>query len=381
VPVTATDRRLDNGIVSVSLGDDGCVHSLRIRDREGDREVIAAGARGGLPQLHPDLPIEYDAWDIEEYHRHRVEDLDGVDSIELVDAGPLVARVAVRRSFRSSTLTQTYVVRAGSARVDVELEIDWAERNQLLKFAWPVDVHADHVVRHVQYGHVRTPIHTNTTWDAARFEVCAHHWIDVGEPGFGVALLNDGRYGHDVTRTRGPHGESTTTMRLTLLKGATYPDPRADLGRHRVTCSVLAHPGKFRKEGLIAEGYRLNTPVRFAAGEAVSGVATHQRDPVVRVDHPAVVVEAVKAAEDGSGDVVVRLYESFGGRATATVQVPSGFSNARLTDFLEEDPPPDPAPHLEVLDGTSLRLSLRPFQIATIVLRLGTPGASRPVRS
>ncbi|HKY15708.1 MAG TPA: glycoside hydrolase family 38 C-terminal domain-containing protein [Microthrixaceae bacterium] len=374
-PVTVGDRTLDNGLVRVTLGDDGCVHSFIAwgTPEAPGREVIASGARGALPQLHPDLPLEYDAWDIEEYHRHRVTDLDEVDAIEVVEAGPLVGRIRVTRSFRSSTLTQTYVLRAGSSRLDVEIDVDWAERNQLLKLAWPVDVQADDVIRHVQFGHIRTPIHTNTTWDAARFEVCAHQWIDVGEPGFGVALLNDGRYGHDVTRTRGPRGEPTTTMRLTLLKGAIYPDPRADLGQHRVTCAVLPHAGKFRKEGLIAEGYRLNVPIRVADGSAGVG-SSPDAGQVVSVDDDAVVVEAVKPAEDGSGDLVIRCYESFGGRATATVQVPWEFWAARLTDFLEDDPPPEPRPHLEVIDAHTIRVSLRPFQIATVRLE----GIRRP---
>ena len=190
-------------------------------------------------------------------------------------------------------------------------------------------MHANDVTRHIQYGHLKTPIHTNTTWDAARFELCAHHWIDVGEPGFGVALLNDGRYGHDVTRTRGPDGEPTTTLRLTLLKGAIWPDPRADLGRHSVTCAVLPHAGRFRKEGVVAEGYRLNMPVRVVD----RGRDDQQDYAFVTVDHPAVVVEAVKAAEDGSGDMIVRCYESFGGRAEATLAFDRWFPLISWPDF------------------------------------------------
>ncbi len=201
----------------------------------GDRLRLAEG----LLQLHPDLPVEYDAWDIDEYYRRNVTDLDAVDRFEVTDRGPLVARVRVERSFRSSTVSQTYELRAGSPRLDVHLDVDWQERNHLLKLAWPVDVHANDVTRHIQYGHLKTPIHTNTTWDAARFELCAHHWIDVGEPGFGVALLNDGRYGHDVTRTRGPDGEPTTTMRLTCSRapsGRTRA-PTSGATRSRVRCS------------------------------------------------------------------------------------------------------------------------------------------------
>jgi alpha-mannosidase len=365
-PVTVesspTGHVLDNGLVRVAIGTDGCVHSYVVSDT--GRDVIAPGDRGGLPQIHPDLPLEYDAWDIEAYDRRTVRDIDEVSDMSVTDDGPLVARVRVHRTFDDSSLTQTYELRAGSPRLDIHLDIDWHERDRLLKLAFPVDVYANDVNRHIQYGHVRTPIHTNTSWDAARFELCAHHWIDVGEPGFGVALLNDGRYGHDVTRTMsdGPHPAPTTTMRLTLLKGARFPDPRADLGRHRVTCALLPHTGRFRKEGVIVDGYRMNHPVRAV----IDGAASTTAEPLVSVDTPSVIVEAVKAAEDGSGDLVVRCYESHGGRADAVLRFDRPVNAVRLTDFLEDDPPPAPEPRLDAVDEHSFRLSLRPFQIATM---------------
>jgi alpha-mannosidase len=365
-PVTVTSSSaahvLDNGLVRVEIGRDGCVHSYVVL--ETGRDVIPAGDRGALPQLHPDLPLEYDAWDLEAYDRRTQWEIDDVRELTVTDDGPLVARVRVRREFDESTLSQTYELRAGSPRLDIHLDIDWHERDRLLKLAFPIDVYANDVNRHIQYGHVRTPIHTNTTWDAARFEVCAHHWIDVGEPGFGVALLNDGRYGHDVMRTWSGDEEAahTTTMRLTLLKGARFPDPRADLGRHHVTCALLPHTGRFRKQGVIVEGYRLNHPVRAV----IDGAAATMAEPVVRVDRPAVIVEVVKAAEDGSGDVIVRCYESHGGRADARLSFDRPIGEVRLTDFLEEDPPPAPQPRLEIEDEHTVRLSLRPFQIATL---------------
>jgi alpha-mannosidase len=353
---------LDNGVLRVTLDADGCVTSLR-HLRSG-RETLAAGARGGLLQLHHDLPFEYDAWDIEEYYRRRVTDLDGPATIEVLERGPAVARVRVTRAFRASRAVLTYELRAGSPRVDVGVELDWHERDHLLKVSWPVDVHTGDVARHIQYGHVRTPIHTNTSWDHARFEVCAHQWIDVGEPGFGVALLSDSRYGYDVTRTRGDDGASSTTMRLTAVKGPRFPDPLADEGHHAFTMSVMPHAGKFRKEGVVAEGYRLEVPVRVVGPVASDDAVVPE--PVVAVDHDAVVVEAVKAAEDGSGDLVVRAYESFGGRATTLVRFDREVLDVRATDFLEEDAPPAPAPGVELVDVRTARLTLRPFQIATL---------------
>ena len=364
--VTATARSLSNGVISVTFGDDGSVTSLRHLDT--GREAVAPGERANTWHLHHDLPLEFDAWDIEPYYRNRVTDLAAIDTIDLVDAGPLVGRIRVTRSFRSSRLVETFELRAGSPRLDVTVELDWHERDHLLKVAWPIDVSTTDVVRHIQYGHIRTPIHTNTTWDTARFELCAHHWIDVGEAGFGVALLNNGRYGHDVTRTRTAEGAPTTTMRLTVVKGAQYPDPLADLGEHRFTYSLMPHAGKLRKAGVLAEGYRLNLPVRaVAAGGDGHRVAA----PVVSVDNSSVVVEAVKAAEDGSGDLIVRMWESFGGQVATGVRFAQPITAARLTDALEDGEPPSPAPVLTGIDDASVQVSLRPFQIATLRV---TPG-------
>ncbi len=371
----ATDEGavLDNGLVRVEVGPAGEVTSL-VHAATG-RDAIAPGQAGNRWIIHRDHPIEYDAWDIEEYDRRSPRHLDEVESVEVVETGPLVASVRVVRRFDSSRTTETITLRAGSERVDVSVDLDWQERHRLLKVEWPVDVLTTEVVRHVQFGHHSTPVHRNTSWDQARFELCAHHWIDVGEAGFGVSLLNDGRYGHDVSRDRDETGRAFTTMRLTVAKGADYPDPEADRGRHTFTYAVLPHAGDVVSAGVVAEGYRLNTPVRVAGPAATSGRAGSGAvpAPIVTVDHPAVVVEAVKLAEDGSGDVIVRCYESSGGRAEATLTAAVPFGAARLTDALEDGQPPQPAPELDVA-GRSLHLRLSPFQIATV--RLSTQDAT-----
>ncbi|MFP3786328.1 glycoside hydrolase family 38 C-terminal domain-containing protein, partial [Burkholderia sp. SIMBA_024] len=114
---------------------------------------------------------------------------------------------------------------------DLDFDIDWHERRHLLKLAFPLDVHADRSAAETQFGHVFRPTHTNTSWDAARFEISAHRWIHVAEPGYGVAIANESTYGHDVSRTTRADGGSTTTVRLSLLRAPVFPDPEADLGR------------------------------------------------------------------------------------------------------------------------------------------------------
>ncbi|HKS98815.1 MAG TPA: glycoside hydrolase family 38 C-terminal domain-containing protein, partial [Rugosimonospora sp.] len=353
-PVTVTDRVLDNGIVRVELDPDGLFAA--VRDLAAGREVLAAGSRGNLLQLHPDLPSHWDAWDVGRHYRRVWTDLTTVDSIEVVEAGPLVGAVRVERSFGASRISQTVYLRAGSARIEVATDLDWHEREKILKVAFPLDVHADRTAAEIQFGHVFRPTHTNTSWDAARFEVYAHRWIHAGEPGYGVALLTDSTYGYDATRGLNPGGGVMTSVRLSLVRAPRSPDPHADQGRHRFRYALL--PGAGIAEA-VGEAYALNLPLRITPGAGTPPGA------LVTVDSPAVAVESVKLADDRSGDVVVRLYESLGGRATARLRPGFALAGACLTDLLER-----PLPHGALAAGPdgALALALRPFQVVTLRL-------------
>ncbi|MFI2347785.1 alpha-mannosidase [Streptomyces sp. NPDC019443] len=350
-PVTVTDRVLDNGLVRVEFAEDGTLAS--VRDLAADREVLAAP--GNLLRLHSDLPNYWDAWDIDKHYQNRFTDLLDAESVTVTAAGPLLGAVRVERAFgKGSRIVQTITVRAGSRRIDVETEIDWHEAEKILKAAFPIDVRADRSTAEIQFGHVHRPTHTNTSWEAARFEVYGHRWVHVGEPGYGVAVINDSTYGHDVTRTTRDDGGTTTTVRLSLVRAPRVPDPEADQGTHRFTYALL--PGA-TVEDAIAEGYALNLPLRVAQ-------TARNIEPLVSVDNPAVTVEAVKLADDRSGDVVVRLYECLGGRAKATLRTGFPLAGAQVTDLLERPLPDEP---VTVVDG-GVSLTLRPFQILTLRL-------------
>lgn len=342
---TLTETTLDNGLVRVLIGVDGTLTS--VVDHRVDRECLAAP--GNVLQLFPDHPNTYDAWDIEAHTlRQEPELLTGVESIDVVEDHPLRAAVCVRRRFGRSSIDQTYVLRAGSSRLDVETEVEWHENEKLLKAAFPLDVRADDARYDVQFGHVRRPTHRNTSWDDARFEVCGHFWADVAEPDFGVAVLNDGKYGHDCVGD--PRG---STMRLTLLRATNYPDPDADRGAHRFTYSLLPHGETLAP--VLAESWALNLPPRLTTGE--------QRRSIVAVGHPGVVVTAVKAADDGSGDVVVRLHEALGGRARAALSV-----GVRIESWVECDLLERPTGEPEDV-GPPPTVDLRPFEVRTLRLR------------
>jgi len=357
-----TGLQMDNGRLMVTIDDAGlltlCLATGTTRD------ALAPGQRGNLLQLHPDFPTEYDAWDLDESYRRQVLDIDQVDSIEVLDEGPLVARVRVARSFRSSKVVQTYELRAGSPRLDIVTEIDWHERDHVLKASFPLDVHTDQLTREIQFGHVTTAIHTNTSWDAARFEVCAHQWVDASEFGFGVALLNDAKYGYDAARTRTEDDRPSTTVRLTLLRGAQYPDPHADEGHHSFTYSLMPHRGDFRDAGVIQQGHALNLPLRVLRGGADAGPAG-EVSAVVVADHPGVTVAAVKPADDDSGDLIVRVHEAWGMRGPAGLHFGFEPSAVAVVDLLEE--PNDKIPDLWFAQlGSTVLVELLPFQVVTV---------------
>ncbi|MBG6058586.1 alpha-mannosidase [Cryobacterium sp. MP_M5] len=351
---TADGIVLANGLVAVTIDADGLFSSLR--DLGAGRELIPAGERGNLLQLHRDTPTQWDAWDIDQHYKRTATRLTAADAVEVVRDSAEVAEVRVSRSFGASHVVQLISLAAGARSIDLALSIDWHERQKLLKLAFPLDLHAERAASEIQFGHVYRATHANTSWDAARFETCAHRWVHVGEPGYGVAVANDSTYGHDITRDTDAAGHSATTVRLSLLRAAVFPDPTADQGEHalRVSIRLGATIGD-----AVAEGYRLNLPLR-----TVAGVATGRIDPLFEVDNPAVVIEAVKLAEDRSGDVVVRLYEAHGGRTTARVIPRFETTEVTETDLLER--PLADARAVFSADGGALVLELRPFQLVTL---------------
>ncbi|MFH0515881.1 alpha-mannosidase [Streptomyces sp. M41] len=355
-PVSVSGRVLDNGLLRVEIAEDGTLAS--VFDIRANREVLAE--QGNLLRLHTDLPNYWDAWDIDKHYKNRCTDLLETEAVTVVEEGPLLGAIRVSRAFgKGSRITQTITVRAGSPRIDFETEIDWHETEKILKAGFPVDIRAPHSSAEIQFGHIQRPTHTNTSWEAARFEVSGHRWVHIAEPGYGVAVINDSTYGHDVSRTVREDGGTTTRVSLSLVRAPRVPDPEADQGRHRFTYALL--PGASIADA-VAEGYALNLPLRIAD-------AAGAPEPVVSVTGDGVTVEAVKLADDRSGDVVVRLYESRGGRATGTVRPGFPLAEAQVTDLLERPLEEAVEEAVELTGDGGVSVTLRPFQVLTLRLR------------
>jgi len=259
------------------------------------------------------------------------------------------------RRFGESRISQVIRLAAGAPFVEFETVVDWHETNRLLKVAFPVDVRSLRATYEIQFGHVERPTHANTSWDVARFEVCAHKWADLSEPGYGVALLNDAKYGYDI---RG------NVIRLSLLRAPTWPDPVADRGTQRFCYRLLPHAGDLRSAGVIDAGYDLNVPLRPVRVDPSPGTAAPVAS-LLSVSSPNAVIETVKRADGDPRALVVRMYEAWGRRGPVTLRAPWPIARATATDLLEREQ------RAVAADGDAVTVELAPFEIATLKLEPG----------
>lgn len=329
---------------------DGAGLLVSLVDVASGRELIRPGSPGMVLQLFRDTPRQWDAWDIDRETLATPREVLDVDDLEIdVDGESLV----IQRSVGDSRIVQRVRMRAETGSLEIGLEIDWQEREKLLKVAFPLDLRTDRATSEIQYGHVHRSVHENTSWDRARFETAAQRWVHVGEPGVGVVIANDVAYGHDIRTHADAGGRPIVVPRVSLLRSARFPDPEADRGHHEFTLSVRIVD---TLEGAVEEGYRLQLPLRTARGGG-------EVEPLLRIDAPAVIAEAVKLADDGSGDLIVRCYESLGARAVATLATTFDWDAVTEVDLLER---PIPGERVVEAGAGQVVLALPAFTIATL---------------
>ncbi|WP_053372297.1 alpha-mannosidase [Paenibacillus sp. FJAT-27812] len=345
--VSATGRVLENDLLAITFAEDFTIVS--IIDKEHGREVIPQGQKANELSLYHD---EGDAWDIkQDYRQTRGVALKPAESGAFQD-GPTVGLQLVYR-FGKSTLTQKVILTHGSRRIDFSTKVDWQESAKMLRTSFPVAIRSDSASCEIQFGYLKRPTHRNTMWDYAKDEICAHQWMDLSEPDYGVALLNDSKYGHRAYQN---------VLDLNLLRSTSYPDPEADLAEHEFTYSLYPHKGDHVQAQVYKRGYELNVPlrsVRVNAGDAASKLP--EAKSFISVEHPNVMVETVKQAED-SDDLIVRLYETAGTHLKTTISIDMNLSEAWLADMMET-----PSARLQAEDG-AFQLSFTPFEITTIRL-------------
>jgi alpha-mannosidase len=338
---------IENDLVRVEVGADGTLH--RVFDREAEREVLAGRANGLW--AYTDKPRNWEAWDVEEGYEGEGEEIPA-GGVEVVEEGPLRASVRVARRWRDSRIRQTYRLLSGSRRLDVETWVDWHERRVLLRALFPLNVRSHEATSETMFGAQRRPTHRNTGWDAARFEVSAHRFCDLSEPGYGVALMNDGKYGHSA---------KGNVLGISLLRSPLYPDPLADEGEHRFTYSLYPHPGDWTAAGVAREAFALNSPL-----VPVRGGEPPAESSFVETEGVELALAGLKRSEDGEA-VILRLYEPHGARGPTRLRFPGGLKGAEKTNLLEDRG----GTPVEV-EGGRVELEVRPFEVVTLRLEPGT---------
>ena len=336
---------LENDLVRITFNNIGEITS--IYDKANQCEL----SRGLCNQLrmYQDIPSAFDAWDLDSMYRQTPVDLSDEAEIEVLEEGPLFARLVIRRSLNQSTMEQTITLRRGSRRVDFHTVIDWQERHKLLKVNFPVDYHVKDALHEIQFGYLPRPTHTSRQIDQDQFEVPNQKWTALAELNRGFAVLNDGKYGVDVMGS---------SINLTLLKSPLAPDMHADRGRQEFTYAFYFWDSPFMESDLVQQGYELNVPLLVYDGAAGS-------QSLFELDAPNIILDTVKPAEDGSEqDLVLRFYESMGTRTRVCLSTQFPVSAAYQTDMLETVIDP-----VEVVAG-QLLLEFRPFEIKTLRLTI-----------
>ncbi|WP_211746113.1 glycoside hydrolase family 38 C-terminal domain-containing protein [Paenibacillus sp. Marseille-Q4541] len=345
---SSVERTLENDIFTIKFDENGAICS--IFDKVETRNVIPQGYEGNALRIYHDGG---DAWDFpHDYSADSGMRLTLIDVNMLTD-GPR-AGLIFDYIYGESKLSQIVVLTEGSRRIDFETVVDWKEDDKMLRTSFPVDVRSDSVHCEIQFGNLSRPTHRNTMWDFAKDEICAHQWIDLSEPDYGVALLNDCKYGH---RAR------NNILDLNLLRSSSYPDPDADRSAHTFTYSLYPHQGDHVQAEIYRRGNELNIPLRLVSLAAPSDQAQNLLPDTIsllQIEHPHVMVESVKKAED-SDDMIIRLYETSGSRIQTTIRTGFDMSEAWIVDLMETIISP-----LQVNKDTEIALSFTPFEIVTL---------------
>lgn len=317
-----------------------------IYDREADREILAEGKCGNVLQVFEDKPRCFDAWELESTHHDKMDTVEDL-RVLFVEENALGIFVTFKWNYHKSVISQRMCLYHSKKRIDFKTEVEWQEQQKLLKAAFPVGIRAVDARFDIQFGNIRRPITRNTGWEAAKFEVVAHKWADISETGYGIAILNDCKYGHDILED---------TLRLTLIKSAIDPDYRADLGFHEFTYALYPHREEWYESELEKEAFDLNNPLAAVPGKILLG-----RESFLRFSEDNISVDCIKQAE-GSDEVIVRFHEFTGARKTVTLNSCLPVKGWCECSLMEEP--------LEAYKTEPVQLPVKPYEIKTILLRL-----------
>lgn len=343
---SVNQREIETPYYSLSLNQYGQI--TRLFDKEYVREVLPEGERANVLQMFEDKPLDNDAWDIDIFYQQKMREVTDLTKFEVTECGALRLVVHMEWKYMNSLIVQDMILYSKDRRIDFKTYVDYHENHQLLKAAFPVDIRSTYGTYDVQYGNVRRPNHWNTSWDQARFESVAHRWADLSEHNYGVSLLNDCKYGHDI---------KDNVMRISLLKAATHPDHKQDQGEHEFTYAILPHGGDFVEGRTVQEAFDLNESMRALPGRTELGY-----DSFVAFDSDEVELDAVKKSEDGDS-IVIRFHEFAGARHHVTVKPGFPYQSWTEADLRER-------PLEDGFRKEKIKMAVKPYEIKTILIKL-----------
>ena len=317
---------------------------LEMLCKETGVDVLAGPAN--VLEIYDDQPNRWEAWDVDIMHGETRSEIPAACDHGIVRQDPLRAEIRFEYAVgQSSQLSQTVRLDADAKLLRFDCHADWRESKKLLKVAFPVEASAMNATYEMQFGHVERPTHYNTSFDLARFEVPMHRWFDLSEPGRGLAVLNDCKYGGSTFEN---------TMRLTLLRSPKHPDPDCDMGEHDFAFALVPHAGDWRRARVLEHAIAFNHPLRF--GQAIDA------QPFIRVDQANLIVDTIKRAEDGDG-LIIRMYEAHGRRGVASLQFATAPTQVTRTNTME-----DPGEAVDT-NGDAVTVAYRPFELISLRIR------------
>ena len=346
--VTVSDKYIESPHYVIRFDENMNITSLY--DKDNDRENVKNNCAFNQLKVFEDYPRAYENWEITNYYKQKMWEINNVASVKII-SGNGYGGFEITRKYMSSTITQKIIVYSDSRRIDFKTTADWQEHHVLLKAVFPTTIHSHNASYEIQFGNVERPTHENTSWDMAKFEVCAQKWADLSEEGYGISILNNCKYGHSTAGSE---------MTLTLIKCGQYPNPYADIGFHEFTYSIYPHSDGFRQGGTIKEAYKLNRPLEITKASGKGTLPAYYS--LIECDCDNIIIETVKEAYNGNG-IIIRLYDAWNKKTKPELKFGFKAKNISVCDMLEN-------PLFSVGYGNSVKLSVDNFEIVTLLIEI-----------
>lgn len=319
-------------------------------DKLHQREITEFGGVVNELTAYEDNPLHYDAWNIDHFYTEKPMIIKDVQQASIIEQGPIRDTFMIQRRFYDSLITQYIHVIHGEQQIVFETEVDWHQQHTLLKAGFPVPVNSMEATYDVQFGTVKRPVHRNTSWDIARFEVAGQKWADLSDEGYGISLITDSKYGYDA---------SYQHLGVSLIKSATDPYPEADQGVHRFSYAIYCHEGDWKQGETAQKAGYFNTPC-FVFRQKEDNLPVNAW---VACSEENIILDTVKFAEDEDG-FILRAYEQHNRRTTARLVFQNNLASVKLCNLLE-----NPESEVALINANTIEVTFLPYEIHTLKLK------------